>query len=128
MMCKTIVLNNSTEWKTLGRATVYPVNMWTPEIDGVQIESYDHLVELIRSRSPTFLKRKDADKLLKQAKLHIELYQEYGHRTHLERGEVAALSKRLKKNPTTLKRYLREGVMPRVYYWRNKVPSADKEK
>jgi len=128
MMCKTIVLNNGTEWKTLGRATVYPVNMWTPEIDGVQIESYDHLVELIKSRSPTFLKRKDADKLLKQAKLHIELYQEYGHRTHLERGEVAALSKRLKKNPTTLKRYLREGVMPRVYYWSNKVPSADKEK
>ncbi len=128
MVCKTIRLNNGTKWKTLGRATVYPINMWTPEIDGVQIESYYHLVELISSRSPAFLKRKDTDKLLKQAKLHIDLYQEYGHRTHLERGEVAALSKRLKKNPTTLKRYLREGVMPRVYYWSNMVPRAERER
>ena len=106
----------------------YPVNMWTPELDGVQIESYNHLVELLRSRSPAFFKRKDADKLLNQARLHIDLYQEYGGRTHLKRGEVAALSKRLKKSPTTLKRYLRKGVMPKVYYWSNMVPSGEKEK
>ncbi len=114
--------------KESAESRVYPINMWTPELDGVRIESYDHLVELLRSRSPAFFKRKDADKLLKSAKLHIELYQEYGARTHLERGEVAKLSKILKKSPTTLKRYLREGVMPKVYYWSNKVPSGEKER
>jgi len=102
--------------------------MWVPELDGVRIESYDQLVELLRSRSPAFFKRKDADKLLQDAKLHIDLYQEYGHRTHLERREVAELAKRLKKSPTALKRYLREGVMPKVYYWSNMVSSSDKEK
>lgn len=107
---------------------MYPVNMWTPKIDGTVIESYDHLLEVLRSRSPAFFKRKDAEKLLKSARLHIELYLEYGGRTHLERGEVAALSKKLKKNPTALKRYLREGVMPKVYYWFNKVPSAERDK
>ncbi len=110
-MCKTIVLN---------------VNMWTPEIDGTVIESYDHLVELLKSRSPAFFNRKDAAKLLKLAKLHIELYQEYGARAHLNRGEVEELSKRLKMNPTTLKRHLRKGVMPKIYYWINRVSSAER--
>ncbi|TFH07669.1 MAG: hypothetical protein E4H14_07960 [Candidatus Thorarchaeota archaeon] len=106
----------------------YAVNMWVPELDGVRVESYDHLVELLKSRSPVFFKRKDADKLLKDARLHIELYQEYGNREYLEKGEVAALSKKLKKSPITLKRYLREGVMPKVYYWSNMVPSAERER
>ena len=107
---------------------MYPINMWTPELDGVRIESYDYLVEVLRSRSPAFFKRKDADNLLRSAKLHIELYQEYSNRTHLEKGEVAALAKKLKISPTTLKRYLREGVMPKIYYWSNMVSSTDKEK
>jgi len=106
---------------------MYHLRMWVPELDGVRIESYDQLVDLLKSRSPRFFKRKDSGKLLQDAKLHIELYQEYSHRSHLERGEVAELSKQLKKSPTTLKRYLREGVMPKVYYWSNMVSSSDKE-
>ena len=114
--------------KESSKPKVYPINMWTPELDGVRIESYDYLVEVLRSRSPAFFKRKDADNLLRSAKLHIELYQEYSNRTHLEKGEVAALAKKLKISPTTLKRYLREGVMPKIYYWSNMVSSTDKEK
>ena len=110
-MCKMIVLK-----------------MWAPEIDGTPIESYDHLVNLIKSRASGFFKRKDAPKLLKDAELHFKLFQKYGSRTHLERGEVAELSKQLKKSPTTLERYLREGVMPRLYYWINMVPSGKREK
>ncbi|TFF86652.1 hypothetical protein EU519_01090 [Candidatus Thorarchaeota archaeon] len=102
--------------------------MRTPELDGVKIESYDQLIDLLKERSPAFFARKDADKLLKSVKLHLELYQEYGHRTHLERGEVAKLAKELKQSPTTLKRYLRMGVMPKIYYWSNMVSSGDKEK
>ena len=106
----------------------YTIKMWPPEIDGTPIESYDQLLELIKARSPGFFKRKDAPKLLMMAELHLKLFQKYEHRTHLERGEVAELSKQLKKSPTTLKRYLREEVMPRLYYWINKVPSAKREK
>lgn len=102
--------------------------MWVPEVDGTPIESYDHLLALIRSKSLGFFKRKDVSNLLTLAKLHIMLFQEYGGRTHLERGEVAELSKRLKTSPVTLKRYLRQGVMPKLYYWINKVPGAVKEK
>ena len=106
----------------------YSINMWTPEIDGEPIESYDHLLETVKSRSPGFFERSDASKLLESARLHIDLYQEYHDREFLKQGEVAELSRKLEKNPTTLKRYLREGVMPKIYYWSNKVPSVEKEK
>ncbi len=106
----------------------YPINMWAPEIDGDPIESYDHLLETVQLRTPGFFERADASKLLESAQLHIDLYQEYHDREFLKQGEVAEISRRLKKDPTTLKRYLREGVMPRVYYWINMVPSAEREK
>ncbi|MGY5860638.1 MAG: hypothetical protein RTU63_14810 [Candidatus Thorarchaeota archaeon] len=106
----------------------YPVNMWVPEIDGDPIETYDHLLETVESRSPGFFERADAPKLLKSAQLHINLYQEYHEREFLKQGEVAELSRELEKSPTTLKRYLREGVMPKMYYWLNMVPSDERER
>lgn len=106
---------------------LYPVNLWTPQIDGVRIESYGDLLYNIASRSPEFFKRSDASKLLEQAQLHLDLYQEFRGRDFLKQGEVADLSKRFEKSPTTLKRYLREGAMPRMYYWLNMVPSDDRE-
>ncbi len=109
-------------------ASKYPINMWTPEIDGESIESYDHFLETVKSRSPGFFERSDASKLLASARLHIDLYQEYHDREFLEQGEVAEISRKLEKNPTTLKRYLREGVMPRIYYWLNMVPSDERER
>lgn len=106
----------------------YTVNMWIPEIDGEPIESYDHLLETVQSRSPGFFKRTDASKLLESAKLHLDLYHEYQDREFLKKGEVAELSRTLEKNPTTLKRYLREGVMPKMYYWLNMVPRDERER
>ncbi len=109
-------------------ASKYPINMWTPEIDGKPIESYDHLLETVKSRSPRFFERSDASKLVESAQLHIDLYQEYHDREFLKQGEVAELSRKLEKNPTTLKRYLREGVRPKIYYWLNMVPSDERER
>ncbi|MHA1136920.1 MAG: hypothetical protein ACTSSE_10580 [Candidatus Thorarchaeota archaeon] len=109
-------------------ANKYPVNMWAPEIDGDPIESDDHLLETVQSRTPGFFERVDASKLLESARLHIDLYQEFHEREFLKQGEVAELSRRLEKDPTTLKRYLREGVKPRMYYWLNMVPSDERER
>ncbi|MHA1662446.1 MAG: hypothetical protein ACTSVR_04230 [Candidatus Thorarchaeota archaeon] len=109
-------------------ASKYPIDMWTPEIDGKPIESYDHLLKIVKSRSPGFFERSDASKLLESAQLHIDLYQEYHDREFLKQREVAELSRKLEKNPTTLKRYLREGVRPKIYYWLNIVPSDERER
>ncbi len=101
--------------------------MWFPEINGIKIESYDMLEEVIRRDASEFLLRSDAPRLLELAKLHLRLFCEYHDKEFIPRGTIARLSKETGTSPTTLKRWLLQGARPRMYYWLGMAPIHERK-
>lgn len=101
------------------------LNMWIPEVNGVRIQSIEQLEELVKEKFPSFLKRKDYPRLIKQAALHLRLVERFQHK-ELKRGDIASIARETGESPTTIKRWLIEGAKPRIYHYLTRNPFDDR--
>lgn len=102
------------------------LNMWIPEVNGVRIQSIEQLEELVRERFPSFLKRKDYPRFIRQAALHLKLVERFRNEV-LKRGDIASIARETGEFPTTIKRWLIEGAKPRIYHYLTRNPLDDRE-
>ncbi len=99
-----------------------PLNMWRPTLYGREVTSVEQLHEMISEISPRVFDTARGTQLLHQAELHLKLYQRFQPQGFIRRGEIASLSRTEHISPTTLRRWLREGVRPRLYDRHDLVP------
>ncbi|MHA1881907.1 MAG: hypothetical protein ACTSUO_02550 [Candidatus Thorarchaeota archaeon] len=113
LLCKT---DGVSEQEPIGETSGYTIEMYTPIFNGVKFDTVEELKEMVRESAPEFFSRKDSKRLLKDVRIHLELYNELSAKKFIPRGEIAAIAKRTGKSPTVIKRWLREGAMPQFYY------------
>jgi hypothetical protein len=102
------------------------LQMWKPEVNGVRIRSVEQLEELVRARFPSLMKRKDYQRFIRQAALHLELVEHFQNK-ELKRGDIARIVKETGESPTTIKRWVIEGTKPRIYHYLTRNPLDDRE-
>ncbi|MFW9889982.1 MAG: LAGLIDADG family homing endonuclease, partial [Candidatus Thorarchaeota archaeon] len=101
---------------------------WNPEVNGAEIESISELEDIIRKNFPGIAARKDFRKLISDAAHHFELFHEFGAKENIPRGTISSLSKERGLSPTSLKRWIREGAKPRIYFLIGHVPADERRK
>lgn len=109
------------EQEPIGETSGYAVKMYTPIFNGLRFDTVEELIEMIRESAPEFFSRKDSKRLLSDVRVHFELYNEFSARKFIPRGAIAAIAKSTGKSPTVIKRWVREGAMPKFYYFVDRV-------
>lgn len=95
------------------------VKMSFPKVHGGRIESFLDLHELIHREYPSLIKRKDFEKRLMEAKVHLDLLDRYSEVKKLIHGEIRQISRVLEINESTIRKWMREGTTPRLYTYMN---------
>lgn len=87
-----------------------------PEIDGIPVESEEHLKKIIAEKHPGVLDMPGAEKMLHEACVHLRMANQLENRKYLQYGEVPKLAEENDIKEGTVRVWATKGVIPRLYH------------
>ncbi|MHA1882310.1 MAG: hypothetical protein ACTSUO_04620 [Candidatus Thorarchaeota archaeon] len=104
------------------------VTIYTPEVRGLALESYDHLEEILRDDFPGILKHKDIAYLKQQAKLHWATIEKFGERNKVANIEIRVFAESIGAPEATVRAWITKESVPRIYSLFEKALSSSEGK
>jgi hypothetical protein len=92
------------------------IRMRKPELNGLTIESPEHLRAIIEADYPGIKHMQGFNKLMHEACVHLQILGSLGERQYLEYGEVMRLAKQFGVKPFTLRTWVTKENIPKLYH------------
>ncbi len=93
----------------------HKVNHYVPKVRGEEVRSYKHLEDIMKREFPGFMKIKNLDKLMDDARTHFDLIDRLQGRNYLEYGEVAKIAREIDRGFDNVHKWSVSARRPKVY-------------
>ncbi|TXT57823.1 MAG: hypothetical protein BAJATHORv1_10531 [Candidatus Thorarchaeota archaeon] len=104
------------------------VDMAVPQVRGLQIRTREELRALIDREYPALREKKDFERRLKEADVHLDLLRKYGHLERLPYGAPTRIARELGVDPETIRNWTGKKMTPRLYtYMEWATPKSEAE-